>query len=48
MLFIISDASDEFLWTLMTHETLYYVFYYVTVRYTQATNRDPAFIQDRP
>ena len=32
----------------MTHEALYYAFYYVTVRYTLATKQDPAFIQDQP
>ena len=31
----------------MTHEALYYAFYYATARYTQATNRDPPFIPDR-
>ena len=48
VLFIICDAGDEFKWKLMTQEVLYYVFYYVIVCYTQATNRDPAFIRDRP
>ena len=37
MVFIICDASDEFLWKLMTHETLYYAFYYVTAHYSLAT-----------
>ena len=32
----------------MMREVLYYEFYYVIERYTQATNRDQAFIQDRP
>ena len=34
MLFKMRDASDEFWWKLMTHEALYYAFYYVTVWYT--------------
>ena len=46
MLFIIRDASDEFWWKLMTHEALYYAFYYVTVRYPLATNLDPVIIWD--
>ena len=32
----------------MMHEALYYVLYYVIVRYTQATNWDPAFKRDQP
>ena len=31
----------------MTREGLYYAFYYVIARYTQATNQDLAFIQDQ-
>ena len=32
----------------MTDEALYYKFYYVTVRYTPATKRDPVFMRDWP
>ena len=45
VLFIICDASDE---KLMTHEALYYAFYYVITCYNQATNWDPTFIWDWP
>ena len=32
----------------MTHEALYYAFYYVIVLCTQATNQDLVFIRDQP